>query len=106
MEIENVYVVIDNEAKKTEVIEILIDAGFCKNLDWNTNDLTVKQQQEYWENKIKLLDGNQYLVYNKNQWSWFFITKQDLFAIRYENEVKQLNRTEISIAELQTILNK
>jgi hypothetical protein len=106
MELENVYVVIDNEAKKLEVIEILTDVGFSKNLDWNTNDLTVEQQKEYWGNKIQFVDGKQYLVYEKSQWSWFFINANDLSLFRYENEVKQLNRTEISIAELQTILNK
>jgi hypothetical protein len=106
MEIENVYVVIDNEIKKTEVIKILIDVGFSKNLDWNTNDLTVEQQKEYWGNKIQFVDGKQYLVYEKSQWSWFFINANDLLLVRYENEVKRLTKTEITIIELQTILNK
>jgi hypothetical protein len=106
MELENVYVVINNEAQKKEVIEILIDVGFSKNLDLNSNDLTVEQQKEYWGNKIQFVDGKQYLVYEKNQWSWFFINANDLFSIRYKNEIKQPTRTQITIIELQTILNK
>ena len=106
MKLENVYVVIDNAVKKIEVIEILTKVGFPKNLDWNTNDLSFEKQKEYWENKINFSDEKKYLVYNKSQLSWFFINEQDLFLVRYENEVKQLTRTEITTDEFKTLLNK
>ena len=106
MEIENVYVLIDNEADKIKAIEILSTANINRLKDWWTHDLNLEQRKKYWENKIKLVDDNRYLVYVESGFSWFFINSNDLFSVRYKNEIKQPARTEITIQELKTILNK
>ena len=106
MEIENVYVVIDNEDDRIKAIEILSTANINKIKDWWSYDLTFEKQKEYWENKIKLVDDNRYLVYVESHFSWFFINEKDLFSVRYINEIKQPTRTEITIQELKTILNR